>query len=598
MLDKHPNPIFARKDYRLLNGMWQFDCVDIDDKLNCDLSENILIPYCPESKMSGIGRAVPDRIIYSRLVEIEERDLSGRLVLHFGAVNYNANVYINGKLACTHNGGYTPFSVDIAKLCVVGTNRITVLVENNVSLNTPSGKQSAKGYSYGCFYTKCSGIWQSVWLEHTPENYIEDAKFYPDVDNCSVTAKVRIHNEGDVSLNIYFDGVKVGSASDHVKCEHTFNIKLAEKHIWDINRGNLYEVEIIHGDDTVYTYFGLRNVCYDGYKFLLNGKSVFQRLVLDQGYYFDGNYTGTDEEFLFDIHASLDLGFNGARLHQKLFDPRYLYLCDKMGFMVWGEFPSWGIRYSDLSGLGTFMGEWSEAVERDFNHPSIITWCPLNETWYDLDEPHRIRDVRFIESVYALTKSLDSTRPCVDVSGGFHGRYTDLYDFHCYESSELLAKRIADIGKGVLEIPMLYAEDRSQESELRYPLGAPLNASEIGGIAFSANTAARAISEVDAWGYTKLDGEEDFVTEYLKIIGCIIDNPYISGLCYTQLYDIEQEQNGFFTYDRKPKLSVCAMDRMAKGILRVAEIERNEICSLIDDKTSCGLNARKGGAVC
>lgn len=598
MLDKHPTPIFARKDYRLLNGLWQFEDCDATNKLGSDFSETIMVPYCPESELSGIGRAVSDTVSYSRLFNIDESDLEGRLVLHFGAVNYQASVYINGKFACSHRGGYTPFDVEITKLCVVGENRITVVVHNDVSANTPSGKQSAKGYSYGCFYTKCTGIWQSVWLEKTPCEYIESLYFEPDFDKCSIKAKARINSEGNININVYYDGRLVGFAEKMVKHEYVFEIALSEKHPWNINEGNLYEVVVKHGDDEVHSYFGLRSVCYDGYKFMLNGQSVFQRLVLDQGYYAQGNYTGTDDEYIFDIKSAQKLGFNGARLHQKLFDPRYLYYCDKFGFMVWGEFPSWGMRYSDLSGLGTFVGEWSEAVERDYNHPSIITWCPLNETWCDLDDARRVRDVRFVEAVYGVTKALDSTRPCVDVSGGFHGHSTDLYDFHCYDNADTVAKRIADIDKGILEIPMLYAENSEWESELRYPLGAPVNASEIGGIAFSPNTETRAISETDAWGYMKLNGEDDFVKEYLKLIGCILDNPYISGLCYTQLYDIEQEQNGFYSYDRKPKLSQKSMDILAYGISREAEIEKNVEKTNVDKEFFTSVsNARKGGTV-
>jgi hypothetical protein len=306
--------------------------------------------------------------------------------------------------------------------------------------------------------------------------------------------------------------------------------------------------------------------------FLLNGKPVFQSFVLDQGYYPNGVYTPKDDgERLNDINSAIALGFNGSRLHQKVFEPRYLYLCDKLGHMVWGEFASWGIKYDNLDALGTFIAEWTAVIERDFNHPSIILWCPLNETWRDLEDNRKTRDVRFIDSVYQVTKALDGTRPCVDVSGGYHGHNTDLYDFHCYESYENLQKYLKELSeKGQLFVPLLYDND---EKQLFYVKGMPVNVSEFGGIQFAKNKTLSKVSSVnegavestESWGYGEGETDENaFVERYKNLVELIKSYSEISGFCYTQLYDVEQEENGFFTYDRKPKLSQSAIEQICE----------------------------------
>lgn len=574
MINNHPSPQFAREHFRLLNGEWQFESNINYNKINSDLSEKIIVPYCPESRLSGIGKHVSDHVMYSRLLDVSKEELQDRLVLNFGAVGHFAKVYVNGVKIGEHRGSYTPFSFDIAPYCFVGENRITLIVTNDVGKDILSGKQSDLDHSYGCFYTRCTGIWQSVWLENTPKTYVIATKLFPDAANGKVKAEVRVSDKGNVDVQVMFAGKVVGTASGEVSYRHTFEIDLAEKHLWDLEQGNLYDVKVSFGGDVAYFYFGLRDVCYDGYKFLLNGRSVFQRLVLDQGYYQDGIYTGSDEQYVQDINLARSLGFNGARLHQKVFDPRFLYYCDKMGYIVWGEYASWGIHYSDLAVLGDFVSEWTETVERDFNHPSIITWCPLNETWADHTNSQRVRDPRFVEAMYFVTKTLDETRPCVDVSGGHHGRFTDLYDFHCYDKFDVLAKRVQGLADGIMDVPLLYAPDWAEEDHLRYVAGKPINASEIGGIAFSVQDKVLDDSKV-AWGYTSICGEDIFVEQYKQLVSCLLQSPYVSGLCYTQLYDVEQEQNGFFTYDRKPKFSETTIQKIAQCTLQDAAIEQN-----------------------
>lgn len=559
IVNEYPNPQFERKNWISLNGEWDFQIKS--PKLLKKTKINV--PFCPESKASGVKYTdFINTCEYSRnfLVDSTKGEC---VVLHFGAVYYEAIVSVNGKTVGKHCGGYTPFSFDITKFVREGENELVVQVFSDLTANQPSGKQSRKSHSYGCFYTRTTGIWQPVWLEYVPENHISYVKYYPDIQTSSVNVELGVCDEGMVTIDVFYEGKQVGRVNDYVKIKGVYSIKLSEKHLWEQGYGRLYDVKITYEQDEVRSYFGLREVKYEGTKFLLNGTSVFQSFVLDQGYYPNGVYTpANDEERLRDIHNAIDLGFNGSRLHQKVFEPRYLYLCDKLGYMVWGEFASWGIRYSDIDALGEFIGEWSEVVQRDFNHPSIISWCPLNEAWRDLEDGRKTRDIRFIDCVYQVTKILDCTRPCIDVSGGHHGHATDLYDFHCYESYERLKGYLEDLSNnGKLRVPLLYDKD---EKNLFYVKGQPVNVSECGGIQLAkdkklSNVASInmcAVESTGSWGYGDgVSDEDSFVERYKNLVELIQSYQEISGFCYTQLYDIEQEENGFFTYDRKCKLS-------------------------------------------
>lgn len=579
---EHPDPQFRRESYECLNGEWEFEIGPAERKTNLPLSSVIEVPFCPESKLSGIGITdfIPD-CIYSRLITVTEEDLRQRLVLHCGAVDHRATVYLNGIKICSHVGGYTPFEAELNSAAKAGENRLTIAVHDDTRERILSGKQSGKRESFGCFYTRTTGIWQTVWLERTPRKYVRSFRFYPDEASGVLEAEIETEGAGTLSVSVFFEGREVGRVEGESAFRKRFRIPLSERHLWEVGNGRLYDVEIAFGEDKVYSYFGLRSVRYDGYRFLLNGKSVFQRFVLDQGYHPDGIYTAPSvQNMKEDIALSRSLGFNGTRLHQKLFEPRYLYECDRAGHMVWGEYASWGICYDSLKELGGFLAEWREALERDFNHPCIVQWCPLNETWENLDDRAKTRDIRFVEVVYAFTKTLDGTRPCVDVSGGYHGRYTDLFDFHCYHSSEEIAKYLKAIEeRGELIMDTIYAAE--PERDAVYNGALPLNASEYGGVAFSPNGGAAGLSatapcvqEKSAWGYRASASEEEFVKEYIGATKRLLECGLISGFCYTQLYDVEQEQNGFYNYRRKPKLSEEAMQKIAACNRTTAEIEK------------------------
>lgn len=563
----YPEPQFARRGFLSLNGMWEVS-------LSGGAYRPVRVPYCIESALSGIGETgFVYTLAYRRTFTLPASWRGGRVFLHFGAVDHEARVFVNGAEAGAHAGGYTPFSFEVGPLLREGENLLEVAVRDDVHDNVPSGKQSPKEQSFGCFYTRTTGIWQSVWLEHTPEEYLLSVRYITDAEKGAVRLEVRAQTEkeADFSAEIEYEGRTVGQCAGKVAYAAAFTVPLAEKHLWECGAGRLYRVRLRLGEDEVFSYFGLRDVRYEGKKFLLNGKSVFQRLVLEQGYYPDGVYTpASDENFLADIRAAIELGFNGARLHQKVFDPHYLYLCDRLGFLVWGEYPNWGASYYDLAALPVFLQEWKEAMERDVNRPSVITWCPLNETWADLADTRKERDVRFVDAVYAFTKALDPSRPCVDVSGGMHGHKTDVADYHCYDKYEALEEKMCAAARGEMRFGNMYCAGDG----ICYA-GEPQNMSEFGGIAYGGIRAepSEYIREQTAWGYETLADEESFVQNYECTAKLLLGCAQLSGFCYTQLYDVEQEQNGLLTYARRQKFSPEGVRRIAEANRAAAAIE-------------------------
>ena len=358
---------------------------------------------------------------------------------------------------------------------------------------------------------------------------------------------VKLAGAEDFSAKVYYQGSPMGEFSISNCCQSVnFSIKLNEIHLWELGQGRLYDVELQFGQDIVHTYFGLRDIALDQKGLMLNGRHIFQRLILDQGFYPDGIYTAPeDASFIKDIELALAAGFNGARLHQKAFEPRFLYYCDKMGYMVWGEYGNWGMDYSDMRALPNMLMEWLEILNRDYNHPSIIGWCPFNETW---DYAWRRQDDDMIRTVYRTTKQFDSMRPCIDTSGNFHVQ-TDIFDVHDYEQNpEIFKERYDRLFKT--------GELFDKYSDRQIYTGEPVMVSEYGGTIIKR-------SDDKAWGYGQpAQDEEQFLKRYKGLTEALLSNPKMIGFCYTQLYDIEQEQNGLYTYDRKPKVDIEAVRRI------------------------------------
>ena len=550
---EHPQPQMERSAWRSLNGAWQFafdfgrSGLDRHFERRDALDTTITVPFCPESVLSGVHYTdfIP-AVWYARAFTLTPEELSGRVLLHFGAVDYEAHVFVNGEPAGTHRGGYTSFCFDITDLCRAGENRLSVYAEDdNRSGKQPHGKQCESFDSQGCDYTRTTGIWQTVWLEFVPETYIQSVQYYSNITEGTLLVQAKLCGAGTFTVKASFEGRPCGEAS--ARAENGFaavTLPLSELHLWDVGRGNLYDLTLTFGSDSVKSYAGMREVRIEGRRVLLNGRPVFQRLVLDQGFYPDGIYTAPDDSALVrDIELSLAAGFNGARLHQKVFEPRFLYHCDRLGYLAWGEMANWGLDYSDPAALEAFLGEWLDAVDRDFNHPSIVGWCPFNETW---DREGRRQLDSLLAMVYRVTKQLDPTRPCIDTSGNFHV-VTDIYDVHDYEQDP------ASFAAHYEAFRTGGAFYDAQAARQQYDGKKPMFVSEYGGIKWNPQ------GDVDkAWGYG--DGpatEEAFIERYRGLTEALLSNPNMFGFCYTQLYDVEQETNGLYTYSREPKFDMA-----------------------------------------
>ena len=544
---EHPDPQFQRKDWLNLNGDWDFEFDFGNSGLRAGVlekdewSRKINVPFCPESKLSGIEYTdFIAAVWYRKSVTVTEAQLEGRVLIHFGAVDYETYLYVNGEEAGYHKGGYTSFTFDITEFLTSGENVIAVNAMDDVrDPLVPRGKQSELYNSHGCDYTRTTGIWQTVWLEFVPKAYVKSFKLFPDTVNATLGVSAVVEGEGAFKAEAFYDGRLVGSFEKTAAGFVSGDIKLSETHLWEVGCGRLYDLKITFGGDEISSYFGLRDIRIDGYKVLINGKSVFQRLVLDQGFYADGIYTAPSDEALEkDIRLSLAVGFNGARLHQKVFEPRFLYHCDRLGYIVWGEFGNWGLDYSRDGALEAMLPQWCESVARDFNHPAIVGWCPFNETW---DRDGRKQNDELLRIIYRVTKQLDETRPCIDTSGNFHVE-TDIFDVHDYEQKVEIFKGNYDrlMTEGVL---FEHFPDRQE-----YDGKKPAFVSEYGGIQWSLG------SRGDAWGYGNAPkSEQEFIDRYKGLTDALLDNERMFGFCYTQLYDIEQEQNGLYYYDRSPK---------------------------------------------
>ncbi|MFR8066643.1 MAG: glycoside hydrolase family 2 protein [Acutalibacter sp.] len=572
---EHPNPQWERETWKNLNGPWEFEfdfgCSAVERRLweKERFDREILVPFCPESRLSGIGYTdFINGVAYRRNFELSQEELSGRVLLHFGAVDYEASVYVNGTLVGSHKGGYTSFCFDITKHVAPGPNTLFVAVKDDVRSGLqPKGKQAHLYASSGCDYTRTTGIWQTVWLEFVPERHIQSAKYYPDPANGKVTVTGLVQGQGTLQLTALWEDKPVGEAALSVEDGFfTAQLDLSETHLWEPGKGGLYTLLLSFGEDRVKSYFGLRTAKFQGRKFLLNGKSLFQRFVLDQGFYPDGIYTApTEEDLVKDIQLSFAAGFNGARLHEKVFEARFLYHCDRLGYLVWGEYPNWGLDHAHPLSTETYLNQWSEAVERDFNHPAIIGWCPFNETWGYREEREKNA---LLTSLYKLTKRLDPTRPCIDSSGNYRV-LSEVYDIHDYDQDtqsfqarwDGLTDRIRETG-GVIPAEDPFFNSAPEGPSGRAPFfnqpydNQPIFVSEYGGIRWPDDT-------VEGWGYGNAPATpEEFFARYKGLTEALLNNPEIFGFCYTQLYDVEQEVNGLYTYGRAQKFDIGLIQKI------------------------------------
>jgi len=559
---EHPRPDFKREKWLNLNGRWQFHIAPPKRGIRKvhkppeEFSREITVPFPPESKLSGICETgFMNEVWYRRTFKIP-RTWSGKtLLLHFGAVDYEAEVWVNGRKVGFHRGGYTPFSIDITGCASIGEkNEIVVAVsdDNRKGLQA-SGKQSARRKSFGCYYTRVTGIWQTVWLEAVPRTHIGHFRFVPSYDGSKIYVQLRLEGQRELAkakVTFSLDESEVACSKKLLPSFHpTLSLETNGLKRWSPEEPVLYDVQLealdkIDDIDVVNSYFGLRKVSVKGSYIVLNGKRKFLRLILDQGYYPDGIYTSpSDEALRRDIELAMEMGFDGARLHQKVFEPRFLYWADKLGYLVTGEYADWGSDLSNPFVREALLDEWIEVLERDFNHPSILIWTPFNERVFKRSD----KDVmNFIRRVVKVTRLLDPTRPIIDSSGYVHVE-TDIFDIHDYEQDPVAFRshyeKFGETGSG----KDLWINFREESVEYS---GQPVMVSEYGGTWWNPEHA----KERKAWGYGKRPKtKEEFLARYKSLTESLLSNPRISAFCYTQLYDIEQEVNGLLSYDRRPK---------------------------------------------
>ncbi len=560
---EHPRPQFQREQWLSLNGPWEFEFDDGNTGLDGNwqtagrkFARTITVPFCFESKLSGIADTSFHPVVwYRRAFTVPAGWKEKRVLLHFGAVDYRANVWVNGKMAGAHTGGQTPFYFDVTPFLAAGQNTITVRAEDPpADRSVPRGKQYWEPKSRGIFYTRTTGIWQTVWLEAVPETRLERVRITPALDG-SVRFEARIASpKPDLQLvaTVRRGNEFAGSATARASASPvSMMLAVTEPRLWSAATPNLYDVtfELRRGSevvDKIGSYFGFRTVRAEDGRILINDRPVYLKMVLDQGYWPDSILTPpSDDAIQYDIRMTKEMGFNGARKHQKVEDPRYLYWADRMGLYVSAEIGNAYVFDEDY--VDRFTREWIEAVERDYSHPSVIMWAPINESW---GTPN-LRDARqqaHLKANYWLTKSLDATRPVIDNEGWEHVDTTDIFAVHNYaRTGEDLLRLYKDLG----------APGAAPASGGRPPLvpgykynGTPATLSEFGGIAYIPEGQT---VPAESWGYSGVEKTADAALARLRGLYEAIAKLPFAGLCYTQLTDVEQEVNGLLTYDRKPK---------------------------------------------
>ncbi|WP_246063708.1 glycoside hydrolase family 2 protein [Nonomuraea longispora] len=588
---EYPRPQFVRAAWQCLNGTWQFERDPGDSGLergllDRDLTGEIVVPFCPEAPLSGIGD--PDfhpAVWYRRTVQVPDEWAGQRVLLHFQAVDHDATVWVDGVEAGRHRGGFTPFTCDLAA-AADPAHTYTVVVRARDPRTGPQarGKQATTYEGRGARYGRTTGIWQTVWCEPVPSTHLRRPRITPNVAASAfrVTVPVPGGRAGhEVRVTVSDQAGEVARARSRAGLDLSAELWLPlpddRVRLWSPEDPHLYDlrIDLLDGDgavsDTATSYAGLRSVTLDGHAVLLNGEVRFQRLVLDQGYYPDGLMTApTDEALRRDIELAVAAGFNGARLHQKVFEERYLYHADRAGFLVWGEFGDWGANTGGPPGdnqqpTASFVTQWLEAVERDYSHPSIVGWCPLNETWQRLHDRITVLD-DVTRGMYLATKAADPTRPVLDASGYAHRvAGADIYDSHCYEQDpEVFGRLMAGLAEGK---PFVNADRDGTAWSVPYA-GQPYFCSEFGGIWW--NPGAR--PGESSWGYGERPTSEDEMQErFAGLVAVLLDDPRMFGYCYTQLTDVFQEQNGVYRFDRTSKLDVS---RIRAAQQRPAAIER------------------------
>lgn len=605
--------MLRRKRWQSLNGRWDF-ALDASGQwqqpAEVQWSRQIEVPFAPETPRSGIGFEGFCRAFwYRRHFQIGEFR-SEKWLLHFEAVDYRATVWVNGKSAKTHEGGYSGFEVEITCLLTeTDSQEIVVLAEDDPSdLAKPRGKQDWQLKPHSIWYPRTSGIWGTVWLEPVPRRYIRTLMWSPNRERWEIGMEVHLEAEPEDKLSIE---TKLSSGAEILahdtysvnNCEVSRRVSLSDPGIddfrnellWSPERPTLIDASLTLRDasgiviDEVKSYTALRSVGIQGNRFVLNGRPVQLQMILDQGYWPETGITAPDDNALRkDVELVKAMGFNGVRKHQKVEDPRYLYWADKLGLLVWEEMPS-AYRYTRTS-IHRLVHEWMEIMERDLSHPSIVAWVPFNESWGVPDLPDSAAQRHYVQALYHVTKTIDPTRPVLG-NDGWESVATDLIGIHDYESDP--ARLVARYGSEEAESHLL-AQERPGGRLLilgePHVSAHPLILSEFGGIALSTD-------EASTWGYSRCASPEQFLDRFRSLVAAVRSSPLLAGYCYTQFADTYQEANGLLYADRTPKIPISAVaqanldlpphDAQADSLWRARLMElQHYIAQLTEDTSS------------
>jgi len=571
----HPRPQLLRERWCDLSGLWSF-AFDDDDLGERDrwwtsprFADVIRVPFPPESAASGIADTAHHRVSwYQRSFGATEIAAAGhgpsrRLMLRFGAVDYRARVWIDGQLAGFHEGGHTPFSIDVTHLLNSDENHeLVVRAEDDANdVAQPRGKQDWRENPHSIWYHRTSGIWQPVWLESVPDVSIEMLSWTSDPVDASARVRLTLSRPPGEALSVRvgltLDGWKVAEISamtDPTDVDITLSIpallngQAYEELLWSPEKPRLIDAVIEVGEDRVASYLGIRTVSVERGSFLLNDRPYYLRSVLEQGYWPDTHLAAPSSEALREeVQLIKDLGFNAARLHQKFEDPRFLFWADRLGLILWGEAPA-TFTFTPTA-MERTVREWLEVVRRDISHPSIAVWVPLNESWGVQHLARNPRMVHFARSLVDLTKALDPTRPVVS-NDGWEQVDTDIVAIHDYEiRPEVIADRYRNrdsvsrmiAGHGPAGRRLVLEGDIDK---------APIMLTEFGGIAYDVDDAD------GAWGYTAANSSEHFAGMLTELFAAVHAADALVGFCYTQLTDTLQEANGLLSSNRRVKIPI------------------------------------------
>jgi beta-galactosidase/beta-glucuronidase len=557
-----------------MDGPWEF-AVDPDNAYSrpsdVDWTATIRVPYSPETPASGIhDTGLYKSCWYRRTFEPPAVGKGERVLLHFGAVDHRATVWVNGCQMGWHEGGYTPFSFDITDVLVSGSaNTIVVRAEDDPSdLAKPRGKQDWALNPHSIWYHRTTGIWQTVWLEVVPTVRIDRIRWTANLERWEIGCAVWVIGlpcEGfslRVTLRI---GEAVLADDTYLVVHHEVHRRIAlsdpgiddfrNEVLWDPARPALIDAELQLRDrsgaviDSVRSYTALRSVATEGDRFILNGRPYPLRLVLDQGYWPETGLTPPDDEALRrDVELVKAMGFNGVRKHQKIEDPRFYYWADRLGLLVWAEMPSC-YRFTQES-VQRATREWTDVIQRDYSHPSIISWVPFNESWGVPNLPMNAAERHYVRALYHLTKTLDPTRPVIG-NDGWESVATDIIGIHDYDADP---SRLAERYHAHESRPRLFARERPAGRLLVLEgdrhADQPIMLTEFGGISCSTDPSR-------TWGYSRADHPKALAGRYRLLMKTIHTLSLFSGFCYTQFADTYQEANGLLYADRTPKFPIA-----------------------------------------